>query len=362
MVVQHGKLFAPVALDYIKVLKAVVSFQAHMDYLDDATWIEIVQLAFNVVLGDSLRAKLGTSDQADAEDDDSEDAFLSPEDEAETSDDGGDDHARSLSKKRRRPAPTRSRASTPRPKQKVTHAASSEQVELISVLRIMLCARSAPLLSPKYPYLASAILKRLQRFLVVYPSETSLHQDYLLALSATLSHLSLNRRKDVETFTRDAWSSLVYLWGTGNKSPWKKEALVAVLRVLFPFLAADETLSSKWRDGVIKLWDFLHGEADLRTGIDGLSLDSLRLEIASSRGQFDGGDARGAFVAETFKAGWHFDAEQALAWAMLELQADCTKKVDLTCSQQLAPLNLSKSFSSSPRLSALGLQNPPDKR
>jgi hypothetical protein len=76
-------------------------------------------------------------------------------------------------------------------------------------------------------------------------------------------------------------------------------------------------------EGIRKLWRLLEGEAESRWGADGLSFDSLRLEVAL------GGELNNlsVFVARTFRAGWHFDSEQALAWGILELQADCAEKV-----------------------------------
>jgi ataxia telangiectasia mutated family protein len=52
----------------------------------------------------------------------------------------------------------------------------------------------------------------------------------------------------------------------------------------------------------------------------------LRLEVLPSDAEEC---ERGVFVAHTFRAGWHFDSSQALAWALMELQADCAEKVSL---------------------------------
>ena len=334
MIVHRGKLFLPVALDYVKALKTVLSFQAHMDHLDDANWIAILQLAFNVVLRDPLKSTLDASNEP-------EDSVYDVSDGSEeyrevivnTSNDEDDLPSTSAvagKKKRRRgsrnPSNHLTQKST-KPRPKISPAASNEEVEFASVLLILLRAQSAPLLSPEHPYLASAVLIRLQRFLFNYPSETSLHRDYLLTVSATLSHLSLNKKGDVEVFSRGVWPSLVDLWETGSKSRWIKEALIPVLRVLFPFLTADENLSSTWRDGVSKLWYLFDGEAESRWGVNGLSLECLRFEVASLKEWEMDTSSNRPFVAQTFRAGWHFDAEQALAWAILELHADCTAKV-----------------------------------
>jgi ataxia telangiectasia mutated family protein len=214
------------------------------------------------------------------------------------------------------------------------HPPSLEQIECTSLLAILLRFSSAPLLSSTSPYLASSILRRLHRFIEIYPTDTSMHHDYILSVSATLSHLSLNKKQDVTKFARGTWDGLVGLWGTKNKR--MKEGLVGVLRVLFPFYTTTDDLSS-WNgspskfdcsSGINKLWRLLDGEAESRWGVDALSLDSLRLEVASTAWEHGDND-KGAFAKHTFSAGWHFDVGQALAWAILELQADCAEKVHL---------------------------------
>jgi ataxia telangiectasia mutated family protein len=334
MIVHRGKLFAPVALDYVKALKTIINFQPHMDHLDDNNWIAILRLAFNVVLRDPPRSTWENDDEA--MDDSTFVAFNEEDDEDNIVLDSEDDEglppgiASARSKKRRRVGTPSSRRSTPvqGPSRLKggPHAASNEEVEFASILLILLRARSAPLLSPEHAYLPSAVLRRLQRFPFIYPAETSLHRDYLLTISATLSHLALNRKHGVEAFARHTWSSLVELWGTGAKSRYIKEALTPVLRVLFPFLTVDDESGSGWRESVSRLWFLLDGEAETRWGIDGLSLDCLRLEVASVK-ESEGSMHARPFVAQTFRAGWHFDSGQALAWAILELQADCTEKV-----------------------------------
>jgi ataxia telangiectasia mutated family protein len=100
--------------------------------------------------------------------------------------------------------------------------------------------------------------------------------------------------------------------------------------VLLPYLTTDQEGHSAgfhWSDGVQRLWHLLEGEAESRWGIDRLSLDSLRLETATERNDNRTMHEPAAYVAQTYRAGWHFDAGQALAWAVLELQASCAEKV-----------------------------------
>jgi serine-protein kinase ATM len=329
--VDKDELRAPVALDYINTLMCIVSRQAHMDHLEDDLWVRMMELGFNVVLGDSLRRPLDEEDEEE-ETGIASRATMEDEDMDQDEDDDDDDELPSTStllssKKRRRPTPratTSKSQSKSKPKPKLPRQTSPEQRAFTTLLAFLLRAPSAPLLSPAYPHLPTAILSRLHRFLSIYPTDTSLHEDYLIALSATLSHLSLNKKRDVENFALGAWDGLVGLWGTKTKR--LKEGLVSVLRVLFPFVTADRENPS-WGQGVGKLWRLLDGEAESRWGVDGMSFECLRLEV-----QRDGDtDGRDAFVKKTFRAGWHFDAAQALAWAILELQADCAEKVTTCC-------------------------------
>ena len=109
-----------------------------------------------------------------------------------------------------------------------------------------------------------------------------------------------------------------------------KEGIIIVLRILFPFVISDNDLSEPndtqfdCAESIGRLWYLLNGEAESRWGVDCLSLDCLRLELIKSDGR---SDETVPFVASTFRSGWSFDEGQALAWAILELQADCANKV-----------------------------------
>jgi len=205
---------------------------------------------------------------------------------------------------------------------------SLEQVEFMSLLSVLFRSPSSPLLSSDFPYLPASILVRLQRFLDVYPPDTSLQHDYLLALCSTLSTLSLNKKHLVEKFARASWDGLVRLWGTKNKR--MKEGIISVLRIIFPFVISDNELVDAngtpfdCAESIARLWHLLNGEVESRWGVDTLSLDCLRLELVKPEGR---SDEVGPFVANTFRSGWSFDEGQALAWAILELQADCASKV-----------------------------------
>ncbi|KAG6332983.1 hypothetical protein ID866_6106 [Astraeus odoratus] len=304
-----------------------------MDHVNLETWLKLVEICFNVILGDPMYKELVHADEDDSPIGDS---MYQSDDNAETGDDDADNLATSTLTRKRRfmeqhtPSGPAEISSSGRPTRR---AVSLEQVECASLLALLFRHPAAPFLAKidrddpdekgktiLIP-IAPALFKRMKQFLEYYPSDTSLHHDYLLALQPFLTQLSPNYKDEVDDFARSTWDALVGLWGTKNKQ--LKESLVGILRTLFPFLTATQSGAAYgWADGVHKLWTLLSGEADSRWGIDGLTIDSLRLQVSA-----DESDRREIYIAHTFRAGWNFDTSQALVWTILELQADCAEKL-----------------------------------
>ncbi|KAE9399525.1 hypothetical protein BT96DRAFT_965594 [Gymnopus androsaceus JB14] len=249
-------LFPHRALDFIKALECVASHTPHLNRLEEqlkegtCIWEEIVELApINTSFTDG---------------DTSMDAPKMFVEDSLTYDD--DEDKVPVGTKRRRPTPRATQAgpSQPRP------AAPRD-------------TRFRKTISSEQSTYAKAALRCLETFLDIYPTDTSLHHDFLEVTLSTLRHVSLNKKKDVILFARSTWDRFLDLWGTKNKA--LKEGLVSILRMLFPFLIADPDA------------------ADSST------------------------DAWMPFRAKTFRAGSKFDAAQAFTWAVLELQADCAEKL-----------------------------------
>jgi ataxia telangiectasia mutated family protein len=324
----QGQLFLPIALDYAKSIRCVLDYPPHLEHIDDEMWVKLAEMCFNVMLGDSLRKRLAQEAEDEAEETTRTD--LAPED----SEDEVDVTTISAETKKRR---RREGSGTPGPSMATRSAVprsqpgpiSVEQIEFGSLLALLFTSSSPPFYAIEHPDLGSAILNRLLRFLRLYPTDTSLHPDFIVTLSATLSHLALNKRDAVTRFAQGSWDALLGMWGTKNKK--MKENLIIVLRTLFPFYttrypeAGPSSLDFSYVDGVSRLWHLLDGEAENRWGVDGLSLDSLRLSLIGNR--VSGTGKTGAFVARTFRYGLGFDANQAVSWTILELQADCAEEV-----------------------------------
>jgi ataxia telangiectasia mutated family protein len=325
-----NELLTLIALDYAKTLKCILSFRPHLEHLKDDTWEDLVALAFNVVLGEPPRGQLDQDVDSASE---SGEATSTHTGKVEDEDEDDEDELPILKKKRKRATSRSGPSQVPGFKSKFKHGGSKatsvslEQVEFASILSILLGYSGTPILVVERSYLPQSILHRMERFLMLYPADSSLLYDYLPTLSSVLDHLALNHVKDTQRFARNTWDILTGLWNTKDKS--LREHLIVVIRVLMPYLTADFGLKS-FRDSydqagaLWKLYNTLEGETDNRRGVETLALDSLRLEIntdAAHEGMME------AFVAHTFRAGLNFDTRQAISWAVLQTQADCAAKV-----------------------------------
>ncbi|KAL4265494.1 hypothetical protein AB1N83_004973, partial [Pleurotus pulmonarius] len=310
----QGALFTPLSANYVKALRCLLEYRPHLDHVEAEEWTKWVALAFNVVLGVNLERDL-TYVLQDDDDDDEEDMSVDDTDD--------EDELPTPSKKRKRAqsiAPSQHGSAmkkTPKTSSRGRQI-STEQIEFMGILPILLGSHNvfpntiAPF-SPNSPA-PGAILQRLLWFLKLYPSDGSLHNDYLIVLSITLDRLALNRKKEVVGFSRDAWPSLVGLWGAKSKA--LKEGLASVLTTLLPFYTANH--ESVWGVGLKKLWNALYGDGQNRWGVDSLALENIRLEIS--------GDVE-PFAMQTFKAGFGFESGQALSWVILQLQSDVLAKL-----------------------------------
>ncbi|KAG6909024.1 hypothetical protein DXG01_002297 [Tephrocybe rancida] len=322
-IVHQRQLLSPVALHYIKALRCLVGYTQHLEHLDDDVWVQMVEMGFNCLLEDPIKSSF--EDEVELKSPQAADDSVLYEDD-ELSD---DDTLPSTSRKRSRGPQTQTQSQKASKRARTAlHSVSREQVEFMSLVSVLLGSSSSPILSPKYPYLSSAILTRFQRFLGRYTGDTSLLHDYIIALSSTLSHLSLNKTLDVAKFACGSWDALLGLWGTKNKRI--KEGLVSIFRTLIPFATSENEMyrvaggSFDRAEGLRRLSLALNGEADSRWGVGGLSLDCLRLEMDISH------QDNSAFITKAFRYGWGFDSNQALAWAVLELHSDCIAKDQIT--------------------------------
>ncbi|KAJ3555154.1 hypothetical protein NM688_g2731 [Phlebia brevispora] len=324
-----------VLLNFLKTFEELMSYDPNLTRLENKSWVEYVDVCFNIVLEDPLKTRLQDELEEEMADMSMGAGGDSPMEESMFDDEDSMvvEGESSLSKKRhhtqisQKTQPSTSSQSVPAygkwSNTTTPRAASREQLQAMKLLRILLTSPTAPLISSAYLFHPYAILNRLQRFLTMRFGSSML-ADYLEALSSVLSHFTLNNRDAVVQFSRAAWPNLVRLWGVREQST--KEHLAIVLKMLFPYYTLEDgsedlPLDASVVDGVADLWRALE-PLENRRGTDGLLLDSLRLQLRSSADEYSA-----PFSAETFQHGNHFDEKQALAWFILELQADCAERL-----------------------------------
>ena len=296
---QGERLNESIALDYIKILGTICSFQPHLDFLIKKRehWVKILSLGFALVLGDNLKTSL--DDEVSSESQAVDNPDLSPDGEI-------------MSRKRPwlgSPVKQMSVYTTSQP-------LSPEQIEFVNIIANVLHSSRIRIVSQKHPRLAGAILERWRRYFSLY-KETSAHIDALNALQSTLEILCLNMRDMVIEFGVSVWDNLLRLFST--KVPAVRETLLCILKLLFPYVTHEKVTVDR-ADLVNKLLQILLPEHNMRGGFEKLSLEAIRLEVVSTKN-------KGVFVAKTFREGFHFSSSQANAWAYLELIADSIKEV-----------------------------------
>lgn len=287
-VAYHNQLMPSIAPDYVKAILALVANGPHADYLDEAQWRSLLSLAFAILLDKTLDFEIYDNDAEEEEEEEGD--FSTPE---------------PTGRKRAREA-----SATPAPskRRKLQHARQGkEHIDAAAIVRALVRSRHFPASGPEL----DALLALFHAFFVRFPADTTAHHDIVPALNIVLARATLSARNAVAAFSRKMWAPLCALWNTKERA--SKEALLIALRYLFPFRVLDE--DDNPQEDVFALFKLIDNEPDTRVGaVPVLSLDALRLEVSASES---------AFVARTFRSGNKFNSGYALAWAALELQADC---------------------------------------
>ncbi|PPQ64768.1 hypothetical protein CVT24_007854 [Panaeolus cyanescens] len=311
-----------IILDYAKMLNGTISHRPHLEHLEHDTWARLVEISFNVILGDPISNRFGDT---------------KPNKMNVVQSDNDPDEGSSAGTKRRRSDTLTSPAPAPLDIKPLTKGAQShivtpEQLEFADILGTLLSFEDAPIfewtenrkggMEKKFPHLHLGILNRLERILVQYPGDSSLAVSYLRMINGTLDHMELNAKDDVALFAKAVWPGLVGLW-TGKRKELKP-TLILILRRLFRFiLLSDDTIGTnavppESTNHLLRLWSVLNHEYDSRK-VSTLSIDSLRLVVDDPArvGIHD------VFSGATFCAGPSLQPEEANHWIFLELQADC---------------------------------------
>lgn len=295
IIVVRNKLFEPVALEYLKALRASIAYQPHLDHLDLKQWTHAVSVCFSAILGDPIRGHEILDDSVMDMDDDTVDESLS-----------------NGSRKRKAASQLGTLTDDGGSSQRRTHGtAGQDTIELCGCLDAFFQSSSAPLVSN-----GEALLSKFIRFFGIYPNETTAHLSMMIALNRLLEELEFNRQHLIEKAVHHLWSSLVSLWHTKNTA--MKEQLIMAATLLLPYTL---TLEAERRTILASdLYTAILADAELRWGVDILDLDLLTLRCSQTVLQTVPSHG---FALSIFQAGPMFDHQQSLAWAVLTLSASC---------------------------------------
>ncbi|KAF8318674.1 hypothetical protein DL93DRAFT_2164855 [Clavulina sp. PMI_390] len=314
-VVSRKKLIEPIALDYAKTLRTVLSYQPHLDHLDRFQWTAVLHFSFSSILHDPIILDGTFIDEDDDSDKERSDAAMDADEDELSSDTSGTPVG-----KRKPSAAPRSPAKR---KKVASNALSLEQIELAALIRVLACAPSSYYVSSDNDVTVPRnILKRFKRFFLQYP-DSSIHYDMVVAMNTMVSNLSLNTMRDVSYLGHETWLPLIDSWSQKNRVV--KEGLVLAFRQFLPFmLHKNESITkpleaSEALEKIRRLCKVLDAEAEAagRGGLEILSLEQLRLEVPQINISAESFQLRG------LRSGPVLSDQQALTWLALELHADC---------------------------------------
>ncbi|KAF8693084.1 Telomere-length maintenance and DNA damage repair, partial [Rhizoctonia solani] len=299
MLVHNGSVFLPVALSYVKALRTIAEFRPHMDHLDIDTWSHLMAISFAAVLGTRLSHNLTLENFSDTFD--------------SGINGGSDEEVEDVISPRRK----RQRIMSP-PAGSGPHLKSTrlDQIEFVALIRALLAHPNASFMMTSIPGAPQAILSSFSQYFIQHPSEGTAHQDAIWALNSALLDLELNRSREIMKFGAQLWFPLLDLWNTKTRAI--KEGLVLIFNLLMPLMMESDDAQFPKSDAIARLNAALDGEPGSRSGLEGLSLDAIRLQIIRDRKAI-----RSAFETSSFRYGADFTSSHALSWTALQLQADC---------------------------------------
>ncbi|KAJ1306984.1 hypothetical protein OPQ81_007964 [Rhizoctonia solani] len=327
MLIHNGTIFLPVALSYVKALRTIAEFRPHMDHFDNDTWSHLMAISFAAVLGTRLSHSLTLEGLSGST--------------SSGINEGSDDEIEAVASPRRK----RQRImSPPASTSSISHLKSVrlDQIEFVALIRALLAHPNASFMMASIPGAPQAILNSFSRYFIQYPSEGTAHQDAIWALNSALLGLELNRSREIIKFGAQLWFPLLDLWTTKTRAI--KEGLVLTFNLLMPLMVESDSTHFPKADAIARLSAALDGEPGSRSGLEGLSLDTLRLQLSQDK------NVHPAFETSSFRHGADFSPSHALSWVALQLQADCIAKM----------LMLTDSTSDTPRRGgkSLRLSNP----
>ncbi|PWN20280.1 hypothetical protein BCV69DRAFT_283157 [Microstroma glucosiphilum] len=284
-VARNGELITPIALDYLKALRAILAYPPHRNSVDQEQWAKLATLCFNVVLSRNTKEALPHVNA---------DAWQ----RSQASSDA-DGSSRSL---------------------------GLEDIEEMGCLEELLSSSLTPLHTEEN--LGPRLLVQYALFFAKFPAESTAHFPAVAGLNKLLREIELDHRRLIDIFIAKTWRTLSNLWESKNKA--FKEQLIVTFRILLPHLTAkvptplpaSAPSSAKEPDIptvttlLVLLQRQLNGDADNRFSVGPLPLLAVQLSDASSCLSSQ------PLRYPSFSAGTDFTATSAISWATLELASD----------------------------------------
>lgn len=296
------EVYVPLASETFKILATLVAHQAHLDALDDGTWLDIIKLCFGAVfnkrlhLADDSLDVVGQLSEGEASDAD------------ETT--GG------------------------RSKQQVV-GNLSDLTDVFSVLAILFTsANAAALIIPNASQYLSRLLriyKRLRRR-SSGTADTSAHLPLLQALNALLAQIGANAYDCLIKYGPLFWDEVLALWST-KIAAIKEQILVALTR-LAPVVLTPAQCNSATVSRVNALWDKVFTErVKDRFKVEEIAMTAIALYQDRPRG------ASNAFMStDLYPCPSSFTCAQAMSWLLYDLSAQALHCL-YTLSGQMSPLS-----------------------
>lgn len=292
------------ALTYLRTLRVLLSFQPHLDHMDERQWSDIVSLCFSAALGDPIKIGQEFTDKE----------LMDLDDDGEVGRLGG--------RNKDKIGPALRTGLDDVKESIIRRTATQEDIELLSCIEAAFRCTAAPLIT-----LALPILIKFLRFFKQFESETTAHLPALSALNRTFAALELNNLSLMRQYGPLFWPHIISLWSTKNTAQLKEQVIIAI-QYLLPFVAPPGKSTVLIENNVKFLFSTIMEEPVIRWRTEELSIDSLRLGLAKATPASASRTIK-PFDFATFRYGNGFTPLQAMAWGMLELGSNTLAKVYL---------------------------------
>ncbi|KAK3680137.1 Serine/threonine-protein kinase tel1 [Recurvomyces mirabilis] len=296
--VSRGGLCVPLALGYIRCLRAIASRQRHVEHLLSAEWSAIIQFCLDTL-------KEGHEYQGDARS--GAEQRLSPAPALGLSHRSSRSGTNSRSQLKEFSASQESRAAT-------------KQImdEIVATLALLSAVPNAPL-----PGKAQAIMKAMVDFLKSNPISRVSHQDSFVAINSVLQWSTTDNLDITKGNTTQLLRLIQHFWPT--RVGGLRDEMLITLIYLQPYmssLARQEQSPTIWNE-LSGLFEILRSEYSKRDHKDRLRLDHLRLAFSSTK------KSEQPDIGNTLFALHSAGVTQEHSWAAVSILATVTGLLEL---------------------------------